>query len=66
VLLSIRTAIPKTGSPWHPSLKKAMALPQRAPVLDMVVRSHPIHDETIEGQTIVVRRPAGMWNNLNT
>jgi len=26
VLLSIRTAIPKTGSPWHPSLKKAMAL----------------------------------------
>jgi len=26
VLLSIRTAIPKMGSPWHPSLKAAMAL----------------------------------------
>jgi len=26
VLLTIRTAIPKTGSPWHPSLKTAMAL----------------------------------------
>jgi len=36
VQLSIRTAIPKTGSPWHLSLKKAMALGSFWPVLNLV------------------------------